>query len=200
MQYRILIKTDKKKVLFIKFEFIVFIEHKMKHFIETVNQDKNPLNREEYKSSIQTSGNSLTNSIDHIDILANMSRREEITDHATFMSNPILSSQTSQNSLTTTSVNKIRIKSVKKDQKYSNLLLEDERQRRILLRKKKKHDLQKLHAAAQQQIHHKQQFNNKKLNFDDEYKVARCRLTFIFDPNGRLSYWMGKYFFSSLYL
>lgn len=195
MQYRILINTDNKKVLFIKFEFIVFIEYKMRHFNESMFRGKNAINRLDHKSSIQQSCNSLVNSIDHIETFVNATRREEITENTTFMSNPVLSSHTSHNSLTTTSVNKIRVKLVKKDQKFPDFLLEDERQKRILLKKKKKHDLQKLHAAAQQQSHQKQQFINAKRNFDEEYKVARCRLTFIFDPNGRLSYWMGRIYF-----
>ena len=32
-------------------------------------------------------------------------------------------------------------------------------------------------------------------NLDTSYKEPRCHMTFIFDPNGRLSYWMGNFYF-----
>lgn len=195
MQYRISKNTDNLEVLLIKIELIVFIELKMKYITETVNSHKNAINKADYKRPIKQLDTSLANSIDHIEIL-NRSSNEQINSNAVYLSNPRSSSHASHNSLSVSSINKIRIKAVKKDPKFSDLMLEDERQRRILLKKMKKHDLQKLHAAAHHQNHHsKQQYikqSNTKRNFEDEYKVAKCRLTFIFDPNGRLSYWMGK--------
>jgi hypothetical protein len=39
----------------------------------------------------------------------------------------------------------------------------------------------------------KDKLNDKDaMNLDTSYKEPRCHMTFIFDPNGRLSYWMGK--------
>mgnify|MGYP001810445253 CR=1 FL=1 len=48
-------------------------------------------------------------------------------------------------------------------------------------------------AASASNRHHNKENSNAsitKLSSDYDYQVAHCHMTFIFDPNGRLSYWM----------
>jgi hypothetical protein len=48
-------------------------------------------------------------------------------------------------------------------------------------------------GTVYKQINKKDKSNDKDaINFDPNYKEPRCHMTFIFDPNGRLSYWMGN--------
>jgi hypothetical protein len=88
------------------------------------------------------------------------------------------------------------------------LLFDDPRYRAKQLKKQRKQDIQKrfndlsLHDAKKHQHHHHHHHHHqikvksKTCETDNENKVAKCHLTFIFDPNGRLSYWMSKFFFS----
>jgi hypothetical protein len=90
-------------------------------------------------------------------------------------------------------------------------LLEDNRYKTKQLKKQRKQDIQKRFSDLQP-IQPKSEIKNTRAaqasankqknkganksndtgpNSEGNYKVA-CHMTFIFDPNGRLSYWMGK--------
>lgn len=86
-------------------------------------------------------------------------------------------------------------------------ILEDHRYKVKLLKKQRKHDIQKrfndlqmnkpgaTHNTSNPTTNNN---NNHSANMNEREHFSRslnCHMTFIFDPNGRLSYWMSKFFF-----
>ena len=78
-------------------------------------------------------------------------------------------------------------------------LIEEHRQLNKATKLKKEQQKQQRKPNQQQQKgeSNKQKTNktNNEMNPLDQqnnYKTPRCRMTFVFDPNGRLSYWMGR--------
>ena len=99
------------------------------------------------------------------------------------------------NSVASSARLKIKPPSVK-----DSALFEDPRYKAKQLKKQRRHDIQKRfnevpgmgnpNSASKNVAKYSFEHNSDYLK--SEYKVAHCHMTFIFDPNGRLSYWMGE--------
>lgn len=124
---------------------------------------------------------------------------------------PLMSSRNSRNSKTSYNsiASTLRIKSNRlilmnnnnaSGKKAEPMLFEDPLYRAKQMKKQRKQDIQKRFNESllmSQQVKPKPKINVKKNsnNLHDEYKMASCNMTFIFDPNGRLSYYMSKFYF-----
>ena len=75
-------------------------------------------------------------------------------------------------------------------EKLKDPLIEDSKLRTKQLKKLRKQDIQKRFNDASNSTNAKSSNLGSK-STSDSYKTS-CRMTFIFDPNGRFSYWMGK--------
>ena len=105
------------------------------------------------------------------------------------------------------SSNKIKPPGKTKDHKLTEFF-EDPRYKANKLKKQRKHDIQRMFTdhppQAKASPNATSSATKTKANkagksgksddgpnyLDSDYKVAQCHMTFIFDPNGRLSYWM----------
>lgn len=120
-----------------------------------------------------------------------------INNQQNAINNSLLSyskTSTSHNSLSSVTTKFKSKQSPSKESKIRELLFEDPRYRAKQLKKQRKQDIQKRFNdlnAPSYQLHNKIHQEHKR-NFEEDYKVPHCHMTFVFDPNGRLSYWMGK--------
>jgi hypothetical protein len=77
-------------------------------------------------------------------------------------------------------------------------IIEDHRYKVKLLKKQRKHDIQKrfndLHINNKPNANNTAKINSNLKSTEREHfsRSLNCHMTFIFDPNGRLSYWMSK--------
>jgi cytochrome oxidase Cu insertion factor (SCO1/SenC/PrrC family) len=98
------------------------------------------------------------------------------------------------NSLTSSA----RVKILKLPNAGGNLRFEDPRYKAAKLKKQRKQDIQRRfnHDSSQNQVSKNTISSKRSVETNNDhttnYRVSHCHMTFIFDPNGRFSYWMGN--------
>jgi hypothetical protein len=125
-------------------------------------------------------------------VLVTSSRHQSLSNSSKIVRLPQLAATTTAHSSPSSNMTQERM-----------LLFDDPRYRAKQLKKQRKQDIQKrfndfnLHDTKKHHHHHhhhllQPKIKSKANESNSENKVAKCHLTFIFDPNGRLSYWMSK--------
>ncbi len=117
-------------------------------------------------------------------------------------SNSILNVKSKNNSSRTNSLtSSARVKILKLPNALAKdggggLRFEDPRYKAAKLKKQRKQDIQRRFNDSGQNVASKntsKRSNEPSSELQNNYRVAHCHMTFIFDPNGRFSYWMGIY-------
>lgn len=116
---------------------------------------------------------------------------------------PITSTHTPHSTTTITSSSTTALPT----SKGTSIIFEEYKYKAKQLKKQRKHDMQKRLQINSELIHSSQNQNLAKTHkkkvtttsgdqshnsyMEPNYRVSHCHMTFIFDPNGRFSYWMG---------
>jgi len=116
------------------------------------------------------------------------------------ISNSILNIKSKNNSSRTNSLtSSARVKILKLPNASGGgggLRFEDPRYKAAKLKKQRKQDIQRRFNDLGQNVANKNSSKRsaeQNSELQNNYRVAHCHMTFIFDPNGRFSYWMGMF-------